>query len=74
MNEGSGNHYQRRKTIQSVLLDPIAGKLCLPDFFQNRIHQNQNSMLIIQSYSSANLLCFLTMLCWGSWANTQKLK
>jgi glucose uptake protein len=31
-------------------------------------------MLIIQSYSSAILLCFLTMLCWGSWANTQKMK
>lgn len=30
-------------------------------------------MFIIDSYSTAILLCFITMLCWGSWANTQKL-
>ncbi|MDA3893643.1 MAG: GRP family sugar transporter [Salinivirgaceae bacterium] len=30
-------------------------------------------MYIIQSYSLAVLLCVVTMLCWGSWANTQKL-
>ncbi len=30
-------------------------------------------MLIIQSYPIAVLLCIVTMLCWGSWANTQKL-
>ncbi len=30
-------------------------------------------MLIIQSYFTAVLLCVITMLCWGSWANTQKL-
>lgn len=30
-------------------------------------------MVIIQSYSVAVLMCFVTMLCWGSWANTQKL-
>jgi len=30
-------------------------------------------MFIIQSYPTAVLLCFITMLCWGSWANTQKL-
>jgi len=30
-------------------------------------------MVIIQSYSMAVLMCFVTMLCWGSWANTQKL-
>jgi glucose uptake protein len=30
-------------------------------------------MFIIESYSSAVLLCIVTMLCWGSWANTQKL-
>ena len=30
-------------------------------------------MFIIQSYSSAILFCIITMLCWGSWANTQKL-
>ncbi|WP_114749304.1 GRP family sugar transporter [Pleomorphovibrio marinus] len=30
-------------------------------------------MFIITSYSLAVLFCFVTMLCWGSWANTQKL-
>ncbi len=30
-------------------------------------------MFIIQSYGLAVLFCLITMLCWGSWANTQKL-
>ena len=30
-------------------------------------------MVVIQSYPLAVALCFVTMLCWGSWANTQKL-
>lgn len=30
-------------------------------------------MYIVESYSLAVLLCVVTMLCWGSWANTQKL-
>lgn len=30
-------------------------------------------MFIIENYSTAVLFCFVTMLCWGSWANTQKL-
>jgi glucose uptake protein len=30
-------------------------------------------MVIVQSYSVAIALCAVTMLCWGSWANTQKL-
>ncbi len=30
-------------------------------------------MVIVQSYAVAVLMCFITMLCWGSWANTQKL-
>ena len=30
-------------------------------------------MVIIQSYFVAVLMCIITMLCWGSWANTQKL-
>ena len=30
-------------------------------------------MLIIESYAVAVILLFITMLCWGSWANTQKL-
>lgn len=30
-------------------------------------------MFIVQSYTLAILFCFVTMLCWGSWGNTQKL-
>ena len=30
-------------------------------------------MLIVSSYSIAILLLVISMLCWGSWANTQKL-
>jgi len=30
-------------------------------------------MFIVQSYPLAIVFCFITMLCWGSWANTQKL-
>ena len=30
-------------------------------------------MFIVNSYSIAVLFCFITMLCWGSWGNTQKL-
>ena len=30
-------------------------------------------MFIIENYSTAVIFCLVTMLCWGSWANTQKL-
>ncbi len=30
-------------------------------------------MFIIHDYSLAVIFCIITMLCWGSWANTQKL-
>lgn len=30
-------------------------------------------MIIVESYPIAVALCAITMLCWGSWANTQKL-
>jgi glucose uptake protein len=30
-------------------------------------------MFIVHSYGLAILFCFITMICWGSWANTQKL-
>lgn len=30
-------------------------------------------MFIIENYSTAVFFCLITMLCWGSWANTQKL-
>ncbi len=29
--------------------------------------------MVVESYPIAIVLCFITMLCWGSWANTQKL-
>lgn len=30
-------------------------------------------MIIVESYPIAIAMCIVTMLCWGSWANTQKL-
>jgi glucose uptake protein len=30
-------------------------------------------MFVVESYAVAVLMCIVTMLCWGSWANTQKL-
>ncbi len=30
-------------------------------------------MYVVPNYPVAVVLCFITMLCWGSWANTQKL-
>lgn len=30
-------------------------------------------MFIVESYPLAIVLCIITMICWGSWANTQKL-
>ena len=30
-------------------------------------------MFIVNSYTLAIVLCVVTMLCWGSWGNTQKL-
>lgn len=30
-------------------------------------------MFIVENYPMAVVLCFITMLCWGSWGNTQKL-
>ena len=30
-------------------------------------------MVLVESYPVAILMCVITMICWGSWANTQKL-
>jgi hypothetical protein len=30
-------------------------------------------MQIVASYFSAVIMCIITMICWGSWANTMKL-
>lgn len=30
-------------------------------------------MIVVESYPLAVVMCVITMLCWGSWANTQKL-
>ena len=29
-------------------------------------------MFVVESYPLAVVFCVITMLCWGSWANTQK--
>src|ERR1700730_983267 len=36
-------------------------------------HKQLHHMFIIENYSIAVLFCIVTMICWGSWANTQKL-
>ena len=30
-------------------------------------------MFVVNDYATAVILCIVTMLCWGSWGNTQKL-
>ena len=35
--------------------------------------EEEAPMLIVDSYAVAVALCVVTMLCWGSWANTLKL-
>lgn len=30
-------------------------------------------MFVVNNYATAVMFCFITMLCWGSWGNTQKL-
>jgi len=30
-------------------------------------------MVIIESYTTAIIMCIITMICWGSWANTMKI-
>ena len=30
-------------------------------------------MFIVSNYSLAVIFCIITMFCWGSWGNTQKL-
>ena len=40
---------------------------------EHRPDQKDRKMIVISSYTTAVLMCVVTMLCWGSWANTQKL-
>jgi glucose uptake protein len=35
--------------------------------------KGESHMIIVESYSVAVAMCIITMLCWGSWGNTQKL-
>jgi glucose uptake protein len=42
-------------------------------FYQFSIKPKPNIMFFPATYSLAVILCIITMLCWGSWANTQKL-
>jgi len=30
-------------------------------------------MFVVENYAAAVFCCLITMLCWGSWANTQRL-
>jgi len=54
----------------------------LPDYLiidQDKSHLNiikltrENPMVFIQDYTLAIIFCVFAMICWGSWANTQKL-
>lgn len=33
----------------------------------------REKMVVVESYAIAVVMCVVTMLCWGSWANTQKM-
>lgn len=39
----------------------------------NKLTSKIPIMFIVESYGLAVALCWVTMLCWGSWGNTQKL-
>src|SRR5215472_16288141 len=44
------------------------------DFFKSGKSEAKGaSMFVLQSYPWAVVFCVITMFCWGSWANTQKL-
>ena len=46
---------------------------CSPRKTARRREGRKQAMITIHSYPIAVVLCVLTMICWGSWANTQKL-
>ena len=50
-----------------VLVDDLPFRICSPR------HSIEQGMQIVNSYPAAVVFCIITMLCWGSWANTQKL-
>ena len=37
------------------------------------VHHQRIDMTVVESYAAAVMMCVITMFCWGSWANTQKL-
>ena len=43
------------------------------NFNESIFKPKTNNMFILENYTAAVLFCIITMLCWGSWANTQKL-
>jgi glucose uptake protein len=43
------------------------------DVVKSIINFKPVAMFIVHNYTLAIVFCFITMLCWGSWANTQKL-
>src|SRR3990172_748893 len=57
----------RRKAISCFSTAPLSGDI---QVFEKK---GDFKMVVIQSYPLAVMMCVLTMLCWGSWANTQKL-
>lgn len=46
----------------------------VPKQYKNNLTlKNQPYMFIVTDYPLAVICCFVTMICWGSWGNTQKL-
>jgi glucose uptake protein len=41
--------------------------------YSSTLNLPDSAMFIIENYATAVIFCLVTMLCWGSWANTQKL-
>src|ERR1700747_1630256 len=44
-----------------------------PKYLRDRFWFRGEKMFVLQSYPWAVVFCVITMFCWGSWANTQKL-
>jgi glucose uptake protein len=64
-------HWTNWILIQTCCHKILDGKTCKLNGENKQL--NKKIMVVIQSYSVALVMIFITMLCWGSWANTQKL-
>lgn len=49
-----------------------SNEVCASKFFGCALG-DERDMVVLHNYGIAILMCFVTMICWGSWANTQKL-